>query len=318
MTLSQSILFYRDFIRASGGHQKVYDYFQHLVAHRRYRPSISFSDESLWNSTNPWFPEYQGKAITFRPSDFDCLILAGMDWNIYRSVGIDIDLPVVNLIQHVRHAESEQPMHEFLAEKAIRICVSPEVKEAILSTGKVNGPVFVIPNGVGVPKIERPKSVDFFIAGLKRPHMAGRIQTALHQQGHSVDCLRERIPRAKFLERLASTKIAIMLPAETEGFYLPAIEAMHLADLVVVPDCIGNRSFCFDHQEANGNCFFTSQQDDSIILASQAALNMLEDGNEMSRIQNNAALTVEQHSLAREREAFYEVMDQVETLWKSI
>jgi len=56
--------------------------------------------------------------------------------------------PVINLIQHVRHADPGADVHRYLAEPAIRICVSEEVETAILGTGKVVGPTYVIPNGI--------------------------------------------------------------------------------------------------------------------------------------------------------------------------
>ena len=208
-------------------------------------------------------------------------------------------------------------MNQYLAEKAIRVCVSAEVENAILGTDRVNGPTFVIPNGIDIPDIEVDKNTDVFIAGMKRPHLAEKIRVVLQNSKINVDSIIARVPRAEFLRRLASARVAIMLPMETEGFYLPAIEAMHLADLVVVPDCIGNRSFCIDRQEASGNCFFTSQGIESILSASRAALAMLDDAQELKRVKTNAILTVERHSLAREREAFYEVMDQVEALWNT-
>jgi hypothetical protein len=37
--------------------------------------------------------------------------------------------------------------------------------------------------------------------------------------------------------------VVIALPQKVEGFFLPGIEAMGLADWVVVPDCIGSREY---------------------------------------------------------------------------
>jgi len=42
---------------------------------------------------------------------------------------------------------------------------------------------------------------------------------------------------------LARSEIAIFLPFEREGFYLPALEGMAVGCIVVCPDCIGNRSY---------------------------------------------------------------------------
>ena len=59
--------------------------------------------------------------------------------------------PVVNLIQHVRHACENDPLGRqmLLRHSAIRICVSPEVERAILATGQRAGP------GVHDPRRDR-------------------------------------------------------------------------------------------------------------------------------------------------------------------
>ncbi len=53
------VLFYRDFHGFTGGHLKVWNYFNHTLQSENYQPYISFTPNSLWDSTNPWslFPE---------------------------------------------------------------------------------------------------------------------------------------------------------------------------------------------------------------------------------------------------------------------
>ena len=101
----RSVLFFRHFDQYSGGHQKVFDYFSHLNSANDYRADISFSESSQWNLTNPWFPDF--RRVAFAPDQYDYLFLAGMDWDIYSGHGIDPKKPVINLIQHVRHASPE-------------------------------------------------------------------------------------------------------------------------------------------------------------------------------------------------------------------
>ncbi|MCI0465871.1 MAG: glycosyltransferase, partial [Beijerinckiaceae bacterium] len=47
-------------------------------------------------------------------------------------------------------------------------------------------------------------------------------------------------------QRMADARIAVTLPHEAEGFFLPALEGMALGCAVICPDCIGNRGFCID------------------------------------------------------------------------
>ena len=70
----------------------------------------------------------------------------------------------------------------------------------------------------------------------------------LAQQGIPALCVTDWLPREKLLLLLVSSRIAVMLPNPTEGFYLPALESMRYADITIVPDCVGNRSFCFNRQ----------------------------------------------------------------------
>jgi glycosyltransferase involved in cell wall biosynthesis len=53
------VLFYRDFHGFTGGHLKVWNYFNHTLQSENYQPYISFTPNSLWDSTNPWslFPQ---------------------------------------------------------------------------------------------------------------------------------------------------------------------------------------------------------------------------------------------------------------------
>jgi hypothetical protein len=42
---------------------------------------------------------------------------------------------------------------------------------------------------------------------------------------------------------MAESVVVIPLPTKIEGFFLPGIEAMALADWAVVPDCIASREY---------------------------------------------------------------------------
>jgi len=308
------ICFYRDFQEYTGGHQKVADYFYHLKSSPEFLPHISFSDETLWDRTNPWFPDYQQQQAEYIPSNYDYAFLAGMDWQRYLTSNPPKNQPVVNLIQHVRHADPAQPMYEFLSQKAVRVCVSREVELAITATGRVNGPVFTIQNGIALPLLPGvEKQHELLIFGPKNPIQAQVLGDELKKQGIIAHCINHWLPREQLLGVLAASRIAVLLPSETEGFYLPALEAMHYADLTIVPDCVGNRSFCHDRQ----NCLFPAYNTPSLVAAVEEALHLLEQPEQLNIFKRNCANTLAYHSLERERTEFLGLMRQLDSIWQS-
>ena len=60
----------------------------------------------------------------------------------------------VRFFQHVRHVHEGTERYRYLAERAIRICVSQEVADAVTATGRAHGPVLTIPNGVDLTPFE--------------------------------------------------------------------------------------------------------------------------------------------------------------------
>ncbi len=311
--MRKSILFYRDFQEYTGGHQKVADYFQHLKTSSDFSPHISFSPQSLWDKSNPWFSEYQQQSVDYLPDNYDYAFLAGMDWQAYLCANPPADQPVINLIQHVRHADPVQPMHSFLKQKAVRICVSREVEMAITNTGLVKGPVFTIENGIDIPQIvDQVRQHQVFIFGPKNPAVASALAEQLGQLGVAAFCINHWLPRTELLQLLASSRIAVMLPNPTEGFYLPALESMRYAELTVVPDCVGNRSFCHNRQ----NCLFPAYNIASLIAAVHDALGLLRQPEQLNIFKQNCESTLAYHSLAREREDFLAIMRRLDVLWE--
>ena len=211
---------------------------EHLNSSPAYEVPIFLAPGSqrdhLWKA----IPDVQKK---FKPLPSDIIFLGGRDWE-YLPKDVEEKNPVINVIQHVRHAD---PRYPFLSRKAHRICVSPEVAQSIQDTGQVNGPVDVLNIGLDpadIPNIKH-KTADVFIAGLKARDLANGVRQRLEDSRLDVDCVDELIPRAQFLKRMASARIVLALPHETEGFFLPALEAMLAGCAVVCPDAVGNRGF---------------------------------------------------------------------------
>lgn len=310
----KSILFYRDLTEYTGGQQKVMDYFSHLRTVPEFCVDIAFSAATRWDSCNPWFPEYQSTAVNYVPAHYDYAFVAGMDWLVYRPLRPE-GQPVINLIQHVRHADPAHPLCEFLTEPAVRICVSREVADAIRSTGRVNGPVVVIDNGLAIPNIPtQQKQYPLFIFGPKNPAVAQELTDLIRAQGKDVYCIDHWLPRLDLLHTLAASRISLLLPSATEGFYLPALESMRYSELTIVPDCVGNRSFCRNRE----NCLFPEYNSAALMSAVKEAMEIIEQPAKLNTFKQHCESTLAYHSLARERDEFLKLMQQLDTLWEQM
>jgi len=309
------VLFHRDFRGFTGGHLKVWDYFNHVASFPEYNAVIAFSAESKWDATNPWLQSRE-RVAPWNPSDSDVLFLAGTDWRALPvSQRTHRHGPILNLIQHPRHAEAGSELRGYLKNRAIRICVSEEVADAIKQTDEVNGPVFVIPNGVDLSpsafdKDSADRATDLLICGLKAPELARQSYTHFAGGNRVVRWLIEWIPRKDYLERLRQARITLFLPRPSEGFYLPALEGMGCGTIVVCPDCVGNRSFCRDGE----NCFRPSYDGNDILAAVSKAL--AQSDPERREMQARAMSTVRDHSLERERAGFRQILDRLPELWR--
>jgi hypothetical protein len=278
--VKKTVLFYRNYKFFSGGQMKVRDYFNHVEASGSCEARICIAPSS--SPDNIWTDVTASTSI-YRPEQADILFIAGMDWAALEPhPNIEERRTVINLIQSVQHALPRDPRHKYLARRAVRICVSREVAAAIGQTGKCIGPIYTIPNGLDFGLLpETPqKDTEVFIAGLKRPNLAEKIAAFLKEKGVEVDCATERIERGAFLKRMSRARVAVTLPLDQEGFFLPALEAMAMGCTLICPDCLGNRSFCVDNTTclmpppvsgAIGNSTLTILQDAALGYSLRAA-----------------------------------------------
>jgi hypothetical protein len=157
------------------------DYFNHV----RQSPSqnhIYFSEETIRDDSNPWLNERSQSLHSWDAVSPNILFLAGLDWFMLKEMERkQSPVPIINLIQSVRHAQANNECYPFLKHKAIRICVSDQVRAALSETcRKANGPIFVIPNGIDTHLIPDPmdiekRNTDILIVGLKQSELAQRL-----------------------------------------------------------------------------------------------------------------------------------------------
>lgn len=311
--LTKIVLFYRDFRGFSGGNLKVWNYFIHVKHAKSFTSRIYFSPETLWDESNPWMKFKDSIQPVWEKAHI--LFLAGLDWLMLSGEQRDDSKrPVINLIQGFRHSYNTDKRYTFLHHKAIRICVSEEVRIALEETKRCNGPLLTIPNGIDrneFPALipEQNKIYDILIAGLKQPVLACELREALEPTRRNIKLLNNFILRDKYLDEITNAKITLFLPHEQEGFYLPALEGMALETFVICPDCVGNRSFCLDRY----NCLRPHYTMNSLLDSIQVALSMSTQDREI--ILSNAREIVARHDLMAERQAFLQLLDNIDQIW---
>lgn len=317
----RKIWFYRNYQYFTGGHLKHSHYFHNVSLLPQFNPQLFFapqtySEEQRCQMAQLWNDE-KNIASQWLPQDRDIIFLAGMDWQFaLMQADVKLTMPRLNLIQGVRHADPSQSLFRYLSEPAIRICVSQPVADAINSTGKVCGPVFVIPNGVDIQPAQSVVADKGFsrvqIIGYKRPDFARVLEQKLSSQGIAAEMFLDMQPRKEFIARLDPAAIVVCCPFPEEGFYLTALEAMAKGCFVVVPDCVGNQAYALD----GINCLFPDYEIDNVFNSVLHALNL--QRSEIEKIRMAGVLTATKHTLANERRAFYELLDNIDHLWQEI
>lgn len=314
--------FYRNYLEFTGGHLKHSHYFNNIKSHPAYNHRIVVENKASLIEAQQQIHQLWGRVLNapeqWAPQKNDLIFLAGMDWSfVLKKGGLDSTMPRLNLIQGTRHADPDQSLYQYLAEPAIRLCVSQPVADAIIDTGKVKGPVFVIPNGIDCQPNQNVAPIGnafhrVQIVGYKRPDFARVLEQKLFAAGIATELLLEALPRDEFIERLDPAALVICCPLPAEGFYLTALEAMAKGCFVVVPDCEGNRAYAVD----GINCLFPDYQHDAVFSAIIHALALPQ--NEMEKIRQAGVVTAMKHTLDNERFEFYKLLNNIDQLWQEI
>jgi len=241
----RAVLFHRKFREFHGGHLKIWDYYNHVESAQGFYSQIFFSKGTIWDDSNPWIKLKNQVMFSYEPERADILFMGGRDWlQLDPSLRENSEIPIINLIQNVRHARKDKPHYTFLAHRAIRICTTPEIEASIRATGKVNGPVFMIHLGIDFSgpifeDVRDPESIDLVISALKQPDLGHELFHDVSKFDFTVELLTDLLPRDRYLEKLRRAKNAVFLPNKEEGIYLPALEAMALGTFVICPDVVG-------------------------------------------------------------------------------
>jgi len=314
----KTVFFYRDYRCFSGGHLALWRYYNHVDSASGYRAKILFSPETVWDDSNPWKTVRDHALKSRADCRQDILLLAGLDWEILEPAErLAPAVPIVNRIASVLHADPANARYHFLHYPAIRICCSSEVHDAIMATGRVNGPVFVIPDGIDVGEdlASKPAAVrntDVLVAALKQPKLGAELAARLRQQGYTVELLTQMMPRPAYLDRVQSARVGVFLPLPVEGLYIPPLEAMTLKTVVVLPKAIGSGSYC----EPGENCFQPRYEAAAILDAVNGALRLSPE--EREKMIQRATATAAPYTPESERISLLKILNRVPELWKNI
>jgi hypothetical protein len=297
------MLFLRDFGGLSGGHLKYFDYLRHTASLGGIEPELFLTATSSTDATNPFLAA--GVPILKDLGPSDSYFIAGMDWGLLDAAGVDPgSKPVINLVQGLSHADPADPKFAYLSRSALRICVSAEVEQALRATGRVAGQIRTIENGVDLEALlaltHRHERSGVFISGYKAAQCGQAVARQLRNVV-GVDLTETFIERTEFLDRIARSRLCVLLPSSKEGFFLPALEAMALGTPLIVPDCIGNRAFCLHGH----TCLVPPYDVDSIVRAVRELI-----GNEplLATIASGGRAMADAHTLGRERELYKAIL----------
>jgi hypothetical protein len=303
----KSISFHRQYWAYSGGHQKVRDYLLHTVSSDKYEPWLW--SENLSKTQVRLFMDLPGVRLAneYQPHKTNVAFLAGMDWQAYHPF-FDEQQIKLNLVQHVRHGDKKHPLHQFLRHKAIRLCVSEAVKEAIEPFA--NGPCYTLRMGHDIPKLRLAKVNELYILATKQPLLGKQIFDWASGQGLKVilhDC---PVERELVHQTMAQSRVVIALPNKTEGFFLPGIEAMALADWAVIPDCIASREYCLRNTNVT-TCRLTFNDCVRAIELARGALKTWPHRFYQWRGKHICA----GYSLAKEQQNYCNILSELEHIW---
>ena len=305
------ILFVRDFkptkdggIRTSGGQIKVRDYFMHCLQHPKLEPYLYFTPRSSYEDSELW-AEVPRERIVGDDVDasYDLGFVAGKDWELLAKTAATG--AVIHYLQSLEQCDEAHPLFGLLKRPAHRICVSDAVAAASAPhrTGEVTVIESGIPLGLFAPGTKRAGSA--LIWGRKSPAFATRLHEALRARGVECELLLEYVSREEFARRLGESELFIGIPKPSEGFFLPALEAMASGCAVVCPDASGNRGFCVDGE----TCLMPDAED------LDSYLDMIDrvrrDEGLRAWLQRAGAETAAAHSLDAERERFHHFVDRV-------
>ena len=294
------ILFADQSSRPSGGTLKLRHYFEHALSLFPQTTKIYMPEDTLWTPCNLFAPHRNSVIHNIDWQTVSVMVISGWGWERFvpRNFHVAPPFQVIYLVQSFNKFRPQDSRFPGFANPAIRICVSEPLSTKLQNLGIANGPVHTIPVGIDVDQLQitgeisAGRDTDVLIIGLKNPQIGKLIAEEAKPLGIRVRLLTELLSRENFLQQIAHARIVICLPA---------LEAMALDSLVIVPQVIGN-SYCID----GFNCIVPEYDVHGIIGAIKLAIGL--SPSKSTEMINNAKKTALKHNLQRERSAFQEIL----------
>ena len=317
------ILFADQSSRPSGGTLKLCHYFEHALSLFPQTTKIYMPEDTPWTPCNLFAPHRNRVIHNIDWQTVSVMVISGWGWERFVPGNFHAAPPfqVIYLVQSFNKFRPRDSRFSGFANPAIRICVSEPLSTKLKTLGIANGPIHTIPAGIDVDQLQITgefsgcRDTDVLIIGLKNPQISKLIAEEGRTLGIKARLLTELLPREEFLQQIAHARIVICLPAAIEGFYLPALEAMAIGSLVIVPPVVGN-TYCIH----GFNCIVPEYDVNGIIGAIKFALGL--SLSKSKELIENANMTAQKHSLSKERAAFHGILKKatagttLEGTWK--
>ncbi len=289
----------------------------HAVQSKNWNVRVVFSESS--NLNDPlWQPFLPHKATTWQVKKGDVVFIAGKDWAYFDTQQIDDSIPIINLIQGIRHTDPTLPHYKNLSRKALRICVSNAVKKALLETGVCKEPITVIQNGISPTPYsfnalttQDLKNKSWLIVGYKNKKLAKDVALKYAKLGINTDFIDQEIDKADFIKKMNDAAVVVCFPYVFEGFYLTALEAMAMGKIVICPDCKGNQEYCTTQTALMPD--FTTR---GYVKMAKTLLNY--STAELVTKQNNAFNKAAEFTLEEEQNTFLNFLQSAQTAWRNL
>jgi hypothetical protein len=315
----KTVLFYQHFGKKGvvrGAHHKTFDFFNHIKSFADYKPLIYFDEDSIWDENLPWFNCFDImptlKDLKVKP---DILFLnSGKDWIKYSEhKTISDTTPIISPVNNFRAVNPGHRSYEFLSRKAIRLCPSKELYDATNDHPDVNGKTIYLPNGVGIfeeaENLKNDKKYDILIVGNKNPIMARELLSEIKHLNVNIEVIDSWISKKEFQIKLAQSHMSVHLPKKIEEHYIPGVEAMMLDSLVIIPDCIGNRSY----SKHNETCYISEYNIESMAKTIYSMIDISE--NLKKQLLKNAKKESKLFTLENERDVILRALKMTTKMW---
>ena len=156
----RTVWFHRGYRTVTGGSIKHSHYFEHVLRMPGFAPKVALvgepANEAYARTLRQLWPARDHAVVArWEPGPRDVLFIEGVDWRFLAKSGLEtLTIPRINLIQGIQHVHEGSERYGYLVERAIRVCVSQEVADAIAATGRTRGPILTVPNGTDVTPFE--------------------------------------------------------------------------------------------------------------------------------------------------------------------